>query len=207
MLQEDAIRSCVWEFIKLGALKVHSAPYCPHITAKLVLPVERYDACCEPVRMQASALRLMSRVGCTNFSCMQDVSVKAVPETVVLQRPEEDVSKLLDVPAQQLLLRWVAHHIGAAGPAWEAWLPLKDMGPDLADCTALGCLLAQLEPQTASVINLRCAPTFLIDSLLHEVTASTGQRLKQGGCAVQLYACVSALFRQWLSCSLCLQLY
>ena len=103
--QEDAIKTCVWEFIKLGALK--------------------------------------------------DVSVKSVPETVVLQRPEEDVSKLLNVPAEQLLLRWVAHHIGAAGPAWEAWLPLKDMGPDLADCTALGCLLEQLEPRTASVINLR----------------------------------------------------
>ena len=88
---------------------------------------------------------------------MQDVSVKAVPETVVLQRPEEDVAKLLDVPAEQLLLRWVAHHIGAAGPAWEAWLPLENMGPDLADCTALGCLLAQLEPQTASVVNLRWA--------------------------------------------------
>ena len=81
--------------------------------------------------------------------------MKAVPETVVLQRPEEDVSKLLDVPAEQLLLRWVAHHIGAAGAAWEAWLPLKDMGPDLADCTALACLLAQLEPQTAAVVNLR----------------------------------------------------
>ena len=52
----------------------------------------------------------------------------------------------------------VAHHIGAAGAAWEAWLPLKDMGPDLADCTALGCLLAQLEPQTASVIDFRSAP-------------------------------------------------
>ena len=81
--------------------------------------------------------------------------MKAVPETVVLQRPEEDVSRLLNVPAEQLLLRWVAHHIGAAGAAWEAWLPLKDMGPDLADCTALGCLLAQLEPQTASVIDFR----------------------------------------------------
>ena len=104
-LQEDAVKTCVWEFIKLGTLK--------------------------------------------------DVSVKSVPETVVLQRPEEDVSKLLDVPAEQLLLRWVAHHIGAAGPTWEAWLPLKDMGPDLADCTALSCLLAQLEPRTASVINLR----------------------------------------------------
>ncbi len=26
-LQEDAVRSCVWEFIKLGALKVQSIPY------------------------------------------------------------------------------------------------------------------------------------------------------------------------------------
>ena len=92
---------------------------------------------------------------------VQDVSVKAVPETVVLQRPEEDVSRLLNVPAEQLLLRWVAHHIGAAGAAWEAWLPLKDMGPDLADCTALGCLLAQLEPQTASVIDFRCGAPLL----------------------------------------------
>jgi hypothetical protein len=86
---------------------------------------------------------------------LQDVSVKSVPETVVLQRPEEDVSALMNVPAEQLLLRWVAHHIGAAGPAWEAWLPLEDLGPDLADSTALACLLAQLEPSTRTYVILR----------------------------------------------------
>lgn len=43
VLQEDAIRSCVWEFIKLGALKVHSTPHCPHITAKLLVSVQQYD--------------------------------------------------------------------------------------------------------------------------------------------------------------------
>lgn len=131
--------------------------------------------------------------------------MKAVPETVVLQRPEEDVAKLLDVPAQQLLLRWVAHHIGAAGPAWEAWLPLKDMGPDLADCTALGCLLAQLEPQTASVINLRCVPTILIDGLLHEVTAGRGKSgYKAGVQCIHRHGDLPCLFSaiSWL----CLQL-
>ena len=113
---------------------------------------------------------------------VQDVSVKAVPETVVLQRPEEDVSRLLNVPAEQLLLRWVAHHIGAAGAAWEAWLPLKDMGPDLADCTALGCLLAQLEPRTASVIDFRfdtllvtCLPMKVLPPVMHRQEPITQQ--------------------------------
>ncbi len=87
--------------------------------------------------------------------------MKSVPETVVLQRPGEEMSALLDVPAEQLLLRWVAHHIGAAGPAWEAWLPLKDMGPDLADSTALYCLLSQLEAPDLHAIDLQCAPLSL----------------------------------------------
>ncbi|KAK9901251.1 hypothetical protein WJX75_002456 [Coccomyxa subellipsoidea] len=103
--KEEAVRSCVWQIIRLRALK--------------------------------------------------DVSVKSVPETVVLQRPGEEMSALLDVPAEQLLLRWVAHHIGAAGPAWEAWLPLKDLGPDLADSTALFCLLSQLEAPELHAISLQ----------------------------------------------------
>ncbi|BDA45443.1 Fimbrin-2 [Coccomyxa sp. Obi] len=103
--KEEAVRSCVWQIIRLAALK--------------------------------------------------DVSVKSVPETVVLQRPGEEVSALLDVPAEQLLLRWVAHHIGAAGPAWEAWLPLNDVGPDLADSTALYCLLSQLDAPDLHAINLQ----------------------------------------------------
>lgn len=77
----------------------------------------------------------------------------------MLQRPGEEMSALLDVPAEQLLLRWVAHHIGAAGPAWEAWLPLKDLGPDLADSTALFCLLSQLEAPELHAISLQWAPS------------------------------------------------
>ncbi len=51
ILQEDAIRSCVWEFIKLGALKVYSAPCDPPVTAKLAMlqalqwKALAYDAC------------------------------------------------------------------------------------------------------------------------------------------------------------------
>ena len=86
---------------------------------------------------------------------VQGVSVTAVPETVVLRRPEEAVAALLDVPAEALLLRWTAHHLGAAGPAWERWLPLRDLGPDLADSTVLSCLLGRLSPGAGEAVNLQ----------------------------------------------------
>ena len=124
---------------------------------------------------------------------VQGVSVKAVPETVVLQRPGEEMAALMNVPAEQLLLRWVAHHIGAAGPAWEAWLPLKDLGPDLADSTALYCLLSQLEAPDLHAIDLRCVPLSLplpAAPLLHPLRPLAHMML--GG--LQLYCTL-----RWLS--------
>ncbi|KAK9845228.1 hypothetical protein WJX81_000548 [Elliptochloris bilobata] len=82
---------------------------------------------------------------------LQGVSVRDAPALAALRRPGEDVPALLDAPPEQLLLRWLAHHLAAAGPAWDAWLPLRDMGAELADSTALACLLGQIAPELAPV--------------------------------------------------------
>ena len=51
---------------------------------------------------------------------IQGVSVRASPALAALRRPGEDAPALLDAPPEQLLLRWLAHHLAAAGPAWHA---------------------------------------------------------------------------------------
>ena len=50
----------------------------------------------------------------------QGVSVQTSPALAALRRPGEDAPALLDAPPEQLLLRWLAHHLAAAGPAWCA---------------------------------------------------------------------------------------
>ena len=50
----------------------------------------------------------------------QGVSVRACPALAALRRPGEDVHALLDAPPEELLLRWLAHHLAAAGPPWRA---------------------------------------------------------------------------------------
>ena len=42
---------------------------------------------------------------------VQGVSLKRVPELVVLQGPEESASSLAHCPAEALLLRWAAYHL------------------------------------------------------------------------------------------------
>jgi len=49
----------------------------------------------------------------------QGVSVRACPALAALRRPGEDVHALLDAPPEELLLRWLAHHLAAAGPPWR----------------------------------------------------------------------------------------
>ncbi len=53
----------------------------------------------------------------------QGVSVRACPALAALRRPGEDVHALLDAPPEELLLRWLAHHLAAAGPPWRAPAP------------------------------------------------------------------------------------
>ena len=84
--------------------------------------------------------------------------MKAVPELLALRAPDEALSELLDAPPEALLLRWAAHHISHAGPPGARCLPLRDAGPDLADCAALACLLGRLAPEAGAAVDyLRCA--------------------------------------------------
>jgi plastin-1 len=147
--QEEAVRSCLWRFLRLGALRVSQVLLVPiHMLA--TSPLWSY-----PLRkVVPQGLFVRSFVSRPR----QGVGVKDVPQAVVLRRPEEGMSAFLDIPPEELLLRWVAHHIAAAGPPWERWLPLRDLGPDLADATALTCLIGRLAPEAAELVNLQCAP-------------------------------------------------
>jgi plastin-1 len=73
------------------------------------------------------------------------VDLVHVPELVVLLEPGEALADLLKLPAEKILLRWVNHHLAAAGVAQR----IGNFGEAIKDCAAYGALLAQLEPDCA----------------------------------------------------------
>jgi plastin-1 len=81
------------------------------------------------------------------------VDLVHVPELVVLLEPGEALADLLKLPAEKILLRWVNHHLAAAGAARR----IGNFGEAIKDCDAYAALLAQLEPSCADAASAALA--------------------------------------------------
>lgn len=98
--------------------------------------------------------------------------MKHTPQLVLLRAPEEDPSKLMDAPPEQLLLRWLNYHLTRpqsptradpdSGPpshvspeeanVWQGREPVRNFSHDLADGVAMVGLLHSLAPD----VQLHC---------------------------------------------------
>ena len=68
------------------------------------------------------------------------VDVIHVPELIALLEPGEELAGLLKLSAEKLLLRWLNHHLEAAGSP----LRVSNFGEHVKDCAAYDALIRQL---------------------------------------------------------------
>ena len=73
---------------------------------------------------------------------LSQINLKEHPELVRLLEPGEELSDLLKLPADQLLLRWINFHLKNAGETRR----VKNFSDDLKDSFAYTILLNQIDP-------------------------------------------------------------
>jgi len=73
---------------------------------------------------------------------LAQINLKEHPELVRLLEPGEELSDLLKLPADQLLLRWINYHLKNAGETRR----VKNFGSDLQDSRVYTILLNQISP-------------------------------------------------------------
>ena len=82
---------------------------------------------------------------------LSQINLHTRPELVRLLEPGEELSDLLKLPPDQLLLRWLNFHLKAAGDARR----VKNFGDDLKDSHVYTVVLNQISPKTCSLDALK----------------------------------------------------
>jgi len=77
---------------------------------------------------------------------LNSINLKNHPELIRLLEPGEELSDLLKLPPDQLLLRWFNYHLKKANHK-----PIKNFGPDVKDSDAYTVLLNQIAPNTCDL--------------------------------------------------------
>lgn len=111
--------------VNLGAAELIDGPKHPHLVLGLVWQL---------VKIQL----------------LNSINLKNHPELVRLLEPGEELSDLLKLPPEELLLRWFNYHLKRAGQK-----PIHNFGPDVADSTAYTYLLNQIAPNSCDLAALR----------------------------------------------------
>jgi plastin-1 len=82
---------------------------------------------------------------------LSQINLKEHPELVRLLEPGEELSDLLKLPADQLLLRWINFHLKNAGETRR----VKNFSDDLKDSHAYTILLNQIDPAKCDKLALQ----------------------------------------------------
>ena len=81
-------------------------------------------------------------------SVLYKVSIKQIPELVVLLEEDEELSEFLALPPEKILLRWVNHHLKES----KRWTrdPVKNFSGDIVDSEAYLLLLNRLDEKCST---------------------------------------------------------
>jgi len=81
---------------------------------------------------------------------LNSINLKNYPELIRLLEPGEELSDLLKLPPDQLLLRWFNYHLRKAKHP-----TIRNFGPDVCDSDAYTTLLNQIAPKNCSLDALK----------------------------------------------------
>lgn len=87
---------------------------------------------------------------------LQRINLKMHPELIALLRDGEELSDLMALPPDQILLRWLNYHLRAAGSTREA----TNFSSDLADSEIYATVLQQLDPEDCGTL---CGKAMALD--------------------------------------------
>ena len=98
-----------------------------------------------------------ARIPAISVRVLQDFDLKRSPQLVLLRKPDEDPTQLMDALPEQLLLRWLNHHLSqpssnGESAVWSGSKPVGNFSRHLADGVAALGLMHSLAPE----VQLRC---------------------------------------------------
>jgi len=78
---------------------------------------------------------------------MRSVNLASHPELIRLLKPNEKLDKLLNMRAEEIILRWFNYHLRRAGPDENGEVQtVSNFGTDVADCSKWVALFKQVAP-------------------------------------------------------------